>query len=162
MAKYHIKRKDKELTDRDEIFATIKRGKFTSLALCRDNEPYIVTMNYGYDERLNAMFFHCALEGQKLDFIENNPEVCGTVIEDLGYGHGECEHYYRTVVFRGQLYRVDTLEEKKHGIGVMIEHLEEHPEETKARLLKDDKTYERMHILRLDITDITGKQGLKK
>lgn len=159
---YHVKRKDKELTDQADMKMILKNGRYVTLSLCRDNEPYIVTMNYGYDEALNALFFHCALEGDKLDFIADNPDTCGTVIEDLGYGHGNCEHFFRSIVLRGKIYTVDTLEEKKQGISVLIDHLEEHLDEAKARFLKDDKTYNKIHILRLNIENITGKQGLKK
>jgi nitroimidazol reductase NimA-like FMN-containing flavoprotein (pyridoxamine 5'-phosphate oxidase superfamily) len=86
--------------------------------------------------------------------------VCGTVIEDLGYGHGECEHYYRSIIIRGKIHLVDDPDEKRHGIDVMIKHLEEKPDDVKARLLKDEKTYARFHILRLDIEEITGKGSL--
>jgi hypothetical protein len=160
--RYHVKRKDKELTNPAYFEAIIKRGKYITLALCRNDEPYIVTMNYGYDTKLNALFFLCALEGEKLEFLSDNPTVCGSIIEDLGYGHGDCEHYYRSLVIRGNIFIVDSLEEKKHGINVMIDHLEEHPDDVKARLLKDRKIYEKMHILRFEIENITGQEGLKK
>ncbi len=161
-SKYHVKRKDKELTDPAEHEAILKKGRYITLALCYENQPYIVTMNYGYDKNSKALFFHCALEGDKLDMISRNPAVCGTVIEDLGYGHGDCEHYYRSIVLRGNIGIVETLEESKQGIDILIDHLEENPDETKARFLKDDKTYDKMHVLKLDIESITGKQGLKK
>jgi len=162
--RYHVKRKDKELTDPAEHEAILKKGRYITLALCHNEQPYVVTMNYGWDKNANALYFHCALEGDKLDIIAENPAVCGTVIEDLGYGHGKCEHYYRSIILRGNIGIVETLEEKKRGIAVLIEHLEEHPDETKTRFLKDDKTYDKMHILRfdLDINTITGKQGLEK
>lgn len=162
MSQYHVKRKDKELIDRGEIRAILSRGQYAYIALCRHDEPYIVTMNYGYDEKANALYFHCALEGQKLDFIKQNPRVCGTVIEDLGYCHGNCDHSYKSVVFRGKMAVVDEIAEKKHGIDIMIKHLEEQPDQVKTKLLKDDKTYARFHVLRLDIEEITAKQGLKK
>lgn len=160
--RYHVKRKDKEITDKAEFDSILQKGKYIIFALCRDNEPYIVTMNYGWDKEHNALYFHCALEGDKLDIIADNPKACGTIIEDLGYGHGDCEHYYRSLVLRGKLYQVQTLEEQKHGIGVLIEHLEENPDEAKLLFLKDEKVYTKMHILRFDIEHITGKEGLKK
>jgi len=160
MPKYHLKRKDKEITSPEEMQAIIKRGQYTVIALCHNDEPYLVTMNYGYDEKKNALYFHAALEGQKLEFIEHNPDACATIIEDLGYKPGECDHSYRTVVIRGSISVVADLDEKKHGLDIMIDHLERSPSETKKKFLKNDSTYDTVTILRLDIEDITGKQGV--
>jgi hypothetical protein len=63
------------------------------------------------------------------------------------------------VILYGTLGRVTDLEEKKHGMQVMLTHLEERPEEVKRRLLKDDTRYRTVVILRLDISDMTGKQS---
>ncbi len=160
MPKYHLKRKDKEMTSSKEMRAIIKRGQYTTIALCHNDEPYIVTMNYGYDEKQSALYFHAALEGQKLEFIEYNPNACATIIEDLGYKQGECSHSYRTVVTRGRIAIVDNLDEKKHGLNIMIDHLEKSPTEAKKKFLKNDSTYDTVTILRLDIEEITGKQGI--
>lgn len=160
MPKYHLKRKDKELTDAFEINAILKNGRYTTLSMCRNDEPYIVTMNYGYDETRRSLYFHCALEGLKLEFIESNPDVCGTIIDDLGYVKGECDHHYKSLVFRGKISVVDDAGEKRHGLNVLIEHHEEHPDEAKAKLIKDDKTCDKCNILRLDIEEITAKQAI--
>jgi len=74
MPKYHLKRKDKEITSQTDMQAIIKRGQYTVIALCQNDEPYIVTMNYGYDGKKNTLYFHAALEGLKLEFIEHNPK----------------------------------------------------------------------------------------
>ena len=86
--------------------------------MCRNNEPYIVTLSYGYDEQKHALYSHCAINGLKLEFISQNPNVCGTVIEDEGYIEDECEQKYRSVVFWGKMYKVEDLAEKKYGLGV--------------------------------------------
>jgi nitroimidazol reductase NimA-like FMN-containing flavoprotein (pyridoxamine 5'-phosphate oxidase superfamily) len=151
--------KEREITDRAEIVNVLCEGKYTTIAMCRDAEPYIVTMSYGYDRDKNALYFHCARQGLKLDFLAQNPAVCGTVIEDRGYLQGECAHAYRTVVFWGEMYPVETLDEKKHGMQIMLDHLENDPDEVRREQLKNDKAYERVCILRLDIQEISGKHG---
>ena len=93
--------------------------------MCRDNEPYIVTLSYGYDAKAHALYFHVAVCGLKLEFIKQNPSVSGTVIEDLGYKKTQCEQKYRSVVFRGKMYEVDGLAEKKHGLNILLNHLED-------------------------------------
>lgn len=161
MVKYHMNKKENEIKNRQELIEIISRGKYTTLSLCRGNEPYIITLNYGFDREKNSLFFHTSREGLKIDFIRQNPYACGTIIEDKGYKMGECDHAYRSVVFWGTLTIVEDLQEKKQGMDVLLHHLEENPDEIRERLLKDDRVYEQRNlaILKLDIQEITGKQG---
>jgi nitroimidazol reductase NimA-like FMN-containing flavoprotein (pyridoxamine 5'-phosphate oxidase superfamily) len=159
LVKYHMRLQEREITDRAQILEVLREGKYATLAMCRDNEPYVVTMNYGYDEGRHALYFHCAHAGLKIDFITRNPTVCGTVIEDRGYVQGECAHAYRTVVFWGEMRVVEALDEKKRALQAMLDHLEDDPDEVKRKTLQDDRAYERVAILRLDIREISSKQG---
>jgi len=89
MQKYHLQnRPNREITSAEEIRDILRRGKYVVIALCRDNEPYVVTLSYGYSEKQNCLYFHVATKGLKLDVIRTNPHVCATVIEDGGYVPG--------------------------------------------------------------------------
>ncbi len=159
MSRYHVRRVEREITDEDALLAILARGKYVVVAMCRDDEPYVVTMNYGYDRSRSALYFHCAREGQKIDFVRRNPLVCGTVIEDLGYVQGECAHEYQTVVLRGEMSVVEDLSEKQHAMDVLLSHLERDPDVVRERSLRDEGVYDRMAILRLDIQDVAGTRG---
>ena len=150
---------EREILDGDILREILRRGRFTILALCREDEPYIVTLSYGYDEKANCLYFHTALKGAKLLFIESNDRACATVIEDKGYVQGECRHCYRSLVLAGRMKLVTELEEKKHGFEVLLDHLESDPRAPKAKYLPDEGSYSRAHILRLDIEEIRGKEG---
>jgi len=152
-----MKRIEKEISNEEEIIEILKNGKYTIISLCKENEAYIVTLSYGYDDTKHALYFHCAKEGQKIDFIKSNPNVCGTVIEENGYKDG-CGQAFRSVVFRGRMVIVETLEEKKRGLDILINHLEKDPNSIKNKFLKKENTYENLGMLRLDITDISGKE----
>ena len=159
MPKYHLRKTEREITDQQEIIEILKNGKFTTIAMCRDNEPYLVTLSYGYDQKKKSLYFHAATVGQKLDFIRDNPEVCATVVEDRGYVESECDQHYRSAVFRGKMYVVEELEEKKYGLDKLLNHLEKEPEPIKKRNVQDDSKYDKVAILRLDITEMTGKKA---
>ena len=159
MSKYHMHKKEREITNSEDISKILKQGKYAVIAMCRDSEPYAVTLSYGYDLENNALYFHSAKEGLKIDFIIVNPNVCATVIEDLGYIAGQCAHSYTSVVIWGKMSVVENLEEKKRAMDLMINHLEENPNEVKAKLIKNNDRYEGVGILRLDIDEITGKKG---
>ena len=127
--------------------------------MCKDNEPYLVTLSYGYDKVNNSLFFHCAKEGQKIDFIKANPSVCGTVIHDNGYKDG-CGQAYCSVVYRGKMTIIEDLQEKIRGFEVLLNHLEKDPEFIKNKFFKDENDYNNPGMLRLDITSLSGKEEI--
>ncbi|MBN2648352.1 MAG: pyridoxamine 5'-phosphate oxidase family protein [Prolixibacteraceae bacterium] len=102
-------RPNRELTKKSDINRILKKGKFAVISMCRDNEPYIVTLSYGYDSENEALYFHCAIKGFKLDFLNSNKNVCATVVEDKGYVMDECGHEYESVVFWGDMQIVNDL-----------------------------------------------------
>jgi len=157
MSKYHLRRVEKEISDEEALREILKKQKFAIISMCKENEAYLVSLSYGYDEKKHALYFHCAKEGQKIDFITTNPHVCGTVIEDNGYQIG-CGQAFRSVVFRGKMEIVKDLQEKKYGFEILLKQLEKDPQLIKNKFLKKDETYENSGMLRLDITTITGKE----
>jgi len=161
MPEYHLRNKpEREITDKAEINEILKAGKFCTIAMCHENEPYIVTLSYGYDQANQALFFHSSAQGLKLDFIRQNPDVCATVIEDGGYVPNECEHNFRSVVFWGKMRMATELPEKKHGMGILLNHLEKDSHVVAEKLMKSDGYYpSKMAVLRLDILQIHGKAG---
>ena len=160
MVKYHMNKKEREITKVEDLTSILKNGIFTTIAMCTDNEPYIVTLSYGFDDTRNALYFHAATKGLKLEILKKNPNVCATVIEDHGYIKDQCEQHYRSVVFWGNMHVVSDLEEQKYGLNILLNHLEEKPNPIKQRNVKDDSKYNKVSILRLDIIEITGKQAL--
>jgi nitroimidazol reductase NimA-like FMN-containing flavoprotein (pyridoxamine 5'-phosphate oxidase superfamily) len=157
LEKYHMHKTEREMTDFDAIWQVLRRGKFITFALSRNNEPYILTLSYGLDEENRRLYFHTALKGLKLEILKGNPKAAGTVIEDLGYVHGECSHRYSSVVLFGDLYEVEDISEKKHGMFTMFHHLEDDPDSLNMRFLGNDGAYEKIKVLRFDIYSIRGK-----
>lgn len=162
MAKYHMHKKEREIKDKNELFEILKQGKYAVISMCRNNEPYITTLSYGYDKDKNSLYFHTAAKGLKIDFIKQNPSVCATVIDDNGYVMNECDHKFRSVVFWGEMCVVEDIEEKKHGIEILLYHLEDDPRELKGKFLKSDEDLKKTTILRLDISEFTGKSNITK
>ncbi|MCP4726697.1 MAG: flavin-nucleotide-binding protein, partial [bacterium] len=148
MTEYHMNKQEREIKDQDEIYDIIEKGLYAIVSMCRENDPYIVTMNYGYDRERNSLYFHCAQKGLKLDYIKDNPRVCATVIDDRGYLMDKCSHAYRSAVFWGSMHYIEELEEKIHAMEIMLYHLEDNPDKVRARLLKKEVTYRKLGILR--------------
>ena len=160
-APYHLQNlPDREISDPKAVQELLKAGKYVVIALCHNNEPYVVTLSYGYDEQNNTMYFHGSRKGMKLDFIREHPAVCATLIEDHGYVPEQCSHNYKTLIIRGRMELVTELEEKRKGMDVMLGHLEKEPTSIQKLKLKSEAMYEHFSILKLSITQITGKAGL--
>lgn len=158
MQSYHPKRARNEILDEDEKTKLLYEGNHMTIAMCDNNNPYVVTLSYGFDEDNGRLYFHCAKKGDKLDFIGKNDMVCATIIKDNGYLDTKCDHDYATLVIRGRMKIADDLNEKKHGLKVLLSHLERDPAPILKRNIVDDSSYDNVVILRLDIESVVGKK----
>lgn len=76
-----MRRKDKEISDKNEIEDLLASSTVGRLGTCANGIPYITPMNFTYDKETSKIFLHCANEGRKLDNIRINPTVCFEVEE---------------------------------------------------------------------------------
>jgi uncharacterized protein len=76
-----MRRNDKEILDKNIIAQIIHQAQVCRLGLCRDGQPYIVPLSFGYDGQ--SIYFHTALEGRKIDFMTANPRVCFELEHDV-------------------------------------------------------------------------------
>jgi len=156
---YHMRRKDREITDPADYAAIIARNRYAVIGLCRDNSPYVVTLDYGYEAATQRLYFHCGREGKKLDFIRANPLACVTIIDDGGETISTCDHSFRSLVLDGTIECVEEAQEVELAIRLMIEHLEK-VEAVKmyAKLNPGNNSYANLQILRFEIKQISGKE----
>ena len=152
---FHVRRKDREITDSEALKNVLKSTKYVTVALCRDNEPYLVSLSHGFDEKRNCLYFHCADEGKKLVYWKANSKVWGQAVLDYGVTD-ECDYAYTSVHFKGEVSLIADLGEKRHAIEVMLRQLSENPEEKLAKI-KPEKLA-KTTIGRIDIDYMTGKQ----
>ncbi|MHA1213286.1 MAG: pyridoxamine 5'-phosphate oxidase family protein [Candidatus Heimdallarchaeota archaeon] len=155
-----IRRKEKAIESIDEMKAIIQQAIHVTFAMCANNEPYLVTVNHGYDAEKNCIYFHCAGEGKKIDILKENDVVWGQAMQDDGYAQGKCDHLYATTQFRGKVTFVDDFEEKKQALINMINKLEESPKIVIEKQITE-KSVTRITIGRIDIDYMSGKQAKK-
>jgi len=153
---YHIRRKEREIHDRSEHLSILSMAKFMTIAMSKGDEPYLVTVNHVCDPESKSIYFHCAKAGKKVDFLKQNPRVCGEAIEDRGYVEGACDYDYRSVHFYGKASEVTHIEEKRHALELMIEKLEKDPDEAKKEFI-DQSSLVKVMIYRIDVESMTGK-----
>jgi len=155
-----IRRKDKEITDAKEMKEILKEAKYVTVAMCFDNEPYLVTLSHGYDEKQNCIYFHCAPEGKKISILYANNRVWGQALVDRGYVQGVCDHMYACTQFKGQVTFVENLTEKEHALKVIIKSLDDNPDALiKKQLLPE--SVRKVRIGKIDIDYMSGKKADK-
>ncbi len=155
MSSFHLRRKDREITDPAEMQQVLKTTKYVTIALCMNNEPYLVSLTHGYDQAKNCLYFHCAPEGKKLVYAQANPQVWGQVVLDFGVTD-ECDYAYISVHFSGKLILISDLEEKQRALETIVRQSSNTPEEKLAKV-KPEKLAKTM-MGRIDITCISGKK----
>ncbi len=155
-----IRRKEKEITDGNEILAILEKAEYITIAMCVDNDPYLVTLSHGYDRDRHCIYFHCAKEGKKIDILRKHNKVWGQALLDKGYIDGACDHLYATAQFKGRVTLVEDLSEKRHALEIMINALEKDPQKVMDTQLTD-KSIRNVQIGRIDIDDMSGKKSEK-
>ncbi|MFH2107433.1 MAG: pyridoxamine 5'-phosphate oxidase family protein [Chrysiogenia bacterium] len=161
METYHgLRRKEQEIRETSELKAILAKTQYVTVAMCKDNEPYLVTLSHGYDEERNAIYFHCAGEGKKIEILKANDRVWGQATVDRGYVQGECDHLYSSVQFSGRVRFVEDAQEKRHALAVMIGRLERDPGKVLAAKVTG-AAVAKTCIGRIDIEFLSGKRSEK-
>ena len=158
---YHLRRMDKGINDQEKLKKVLKETRFVTLAMCNDNEPYLVSLSHSYDEDANCLYFHCASEGKKLDFMKANPHVWGQALIDHGYHEGQCSHLYISVMFKGFVEKVEDVGEKRRILRHMVIHHEKNPKPTlqSPTGLANDDALRKTFVGRIIIEELTGKKS---
>ncbi len=153
-----IRRKEKAITDRNEMISLLKAAKYVTIAMCDKNMPYLVTLSHGYDQERNCIYFHCAQEGKKIDILQKNNRIWGQALVDYGYIQGACDHFYATVQFSGEVEIITDVDEKRLALMVMISQLEEEPAKVAEKQITK-KSLARVGIGRISIHEMSGKKS---
>ena len=73
-----MRRKDREVTDVNQIKKILDACKTCHLAMVDNGQPYVIPLSYAYlisNETL-TLFFHSAPEGRKIRVLHENNNVC--------------------------------------------------------------------------------------
>jgi uncharacterized protein len=161
--KFHLRRVDREINDPKALRRILLHSKHFILSLADGGEPYAVPMGYVYDEEENAVYFHCAKEGKKIEFLNMNPQVWGLVVIDEGVQSGGCVNLYASAMFLGKVVWVSDAAEKTRAMNLFAERLSSDVEGTKQRLKKMFEAGEALPagvvIAKIRIEELTGKRS---
>ena len=150
-----MRRKDRE---KDAAFAmeVLRDCEYATLAtINKDGSPYCIPVSVAVVR--NAIYFHCAAEGQKLDNIKNNENVC---ISGARYTKLTPDNFtteYESAVAAGKCYIVYDETEKIAALKAICEKYAPSNLNADVEIINAAR---RTCICRIDITNITGKANI--
>lgn len=156
---YHVRRTDREITDRERVEALLHEGRFCTIALVDEGGPYAVTLSYGYAADAGRLYFHCAAEGRKIDAIVADPRAFASVVFDRGYLTGSCEHPYQSLVLTGRMRVIEDPSEKIEALRVLCAHQEKATDAFDAMGFNIPARVKGVTALAFDIENVTAKEG---
>jgi nitroimidazol reductase NimA-like FMN-containing flavoprotein (pyridoxamine 5'-phosphate oxidase superfamily) len=153
-----MRRADREISGVHELEDIIEKAEVCRIAIANENIPYIVTLNFGYNnDRGRSFYFHCADKGRKLEMIKKNNHVCFELDTDhkIVKAKKSCNWgmSYCSIIGYGDIVVVEEKQERIVGMNSIMEHYG-----GEGEFLYDDKVFEKTTILRLDVMEMTGKK----
>ena len=156
-----MRRSEREITDKNEIFEILSGCQVIRLALFDKEYPYIVPLSFGLERKGEeiTVFFHCANEGKKADLLKENDSV-GIEADCFGGYFGEGMNLttaYKSVIGFGNCKKCEG-EEKLRGLELLLSHCGREPDKaTLSKCAALDVTA----VYKIKLDELTGKKNIQ-
>ena len=144
------------ITDRSEIDAILKQCKTCYVAICDNNVPYVLPLNFAFDG--DRVILHSAQYGRMWETIKKNPNVCitWTLGEEIAWQDELVGCSYRvrskSVIVEGTVEIVDDLAEKERLFKQFMAQYSDLPFKFNAPAIRN------VGVLSVPISRITAKE----
>ena len=152
-----MRRKDREITDPQEIARIMSRCQVASIAFGGDS-PYVIPMNFGFscDGGHFRLYLHGAREGEKMDRVRRDPRAAFSMYteEKLLTADIACGYTmdFESVCGSGRITALEG-EEKREGLRRLMAQLTPGREWT-----FDERMLRAVAVLCLDVQEIAAKR----
>ncbi len=144
------------------IRAFLHRAPFGSMATVHDEQPFIVTRNFVYDQAVHAIYLHGAVKGRTYANVQANGRVCFSASEmgrllpakrAMNFG----VEYSGVVVF-GRAKVVTDIAEARHGMQLLLDKYFPHLQPGEDYEPATDSDLRNTAVYRIDIESWSGKE----
>lgn len=153
-----MRRKDKEIKDMDTIESILKEAQVCRIALCDNDNPYIVPMNFGFKD--NCIYIHSACKGRKIDIINKNKNICFEVDikEKIVKSEITCNWgmKYYSVIGSGKAEFIENIEGKREAFDIIMQKYSVNDSESYEY---SETTLNKTAVIKIEINEITGKKS---
>ncbi len=138
----------------EKAFEILESGDYGFLStVSADGSPYCVALSHILME--NAIYFHCAKEGHKIDNIRRDNRVCYTVVGKTKVIQAKFTTEYESAVVFG---RAEVIDDKQEKLSAMLKICEKYSPEFIDKA--EDiilKAMDKLLIGKITVEHITGK-----
>lgn len=128
---------------------------FLSLGTSENGYAYGIPISYAYEEESNSLYFHCALEGQKLDEISKNNKVSFCVVGKTNPIANQFTTLYESVIAFGDAVTNLSDDEKRKTLRLLVKKYSAGFEEIAEQYM--DKSWNCTSTFKIEIKHITAK-----
>ena len=156
---YEMRRKKQQLSA-ENCIEILEKNTSGVLAVYNGEYPYAVPLSYVYDREANALYFHCAKVGNKLNAIKNCANVSFCVTDQDFVVPEKYTTYFRSVIVFGKAEIMENEAEILAAIEKLA--LKYHPTDSKEN--RDDaikREIGAMCMVKIGIAHMTGKEAIE-
>ena len=157
-----MRRKDREVTDINEIMQIIKKCDVCSVAFFDNDYPYIVPLNFGatFENGKLALYFHGANAGKKMELLAKDNRVafemsCSHKLL-LGQKDCDCVMEFESVCGNGTIEILSDLEK----LAALTALMEQYSPNLNHKF--DENSVKAVAVLKLTANEVTGKRMKKE
>ena len=153
-----ITRREREVTDMNEILGILDRARIVHVGMIDGDRPYVVPMNYGYtmDDSGLTLYLHGATAGRKLDVLRVNPRVFIEKDTDVVPfdGPAACQNgpCYSSIMGDGVAEIIEDPEGKMHSLTILMKT------QTGKDFTFTDKMVAGVTVIRVRVPEFTVKK----
>ncbi|KAB0666671.1 pyridoxamine 5'-phosphate oxidase family protein [Oryzomonas japonica] len=149
---HELRRKERALTE-PEAREILERGEYGILSTCDpDGQPYGIPLSYCFEN--DAIYFHCAVEGHKLNNIAADSRVSFCVVGTTEVLPDQFATRYESVVISGRATEAFDEEKQRALEGLLAKYSAEF---RLPGLDYIEAMRELTRVFRVSIEDISGK-----
>ncbi|MGG7162352.1 pyridoxamine 5'-phosphate oxidase family protein [Clostridium ihumii] len=150
-----MRRKDKEIKNK-EAMELLKKCDHGVLSTVDSNGyPYGVPISYVYKN--DSIYFHCAIEGKKLENILCNDKVSFCVVGDTKLIPEKFTFKYESVIVFGIASEVNDNEKNEVLLELIKKYAEDYVEKGKEYIIN---SCAKTRVIKIDIEHISGKGNM--
>ena len=147
-----LRRKDRAITE-EEAIALLNKAEYGVLSTVTENgEPYGVPLNFWVID--HCIYFHCAVEGQKIDNIKQNKSVSFCVVGNTEILPDKFGTKYESVIVSGEVEEVFDMNKQIALEGLLHKYS---PEFFDKGIKYIEGLREKTRVFKITINKLTGK-----
>ena len=146
-----MRRAERAIAGADDVFETLLRCDALSLALCGEDAPYVVPVNFGAERKDGkiVLYLHCADGGKKLELLKKDPRASICAFRQFGV--------YESVCGIGRAEIVTDEPSRLHALRVLLSHYTDRVFENESF---EPRALAHTVVIRIVLDAVSGKRRI--